>query len=175
VFVGRYDRRLDPKGRVSLPAEFVARLADTDRREVVLAPGQRGCIWLLPKSYWDTVCDRLAASYPSPVPGEFYHHCQARPLDQAGRVLLDDHARKLAGIPDPKQTARPKQTKKSDRADSSVQVTVCGTGRYIQIWAADRYGDTALTDEEFARRLADVSYAAPNSAPNSAHGGSAAE
>ncbi len=161
MFVGRYDRRLDPKGRVSLPAEFVARLADVDRREVVLAPGQRGCIWLLPKSYWDTVCDRLAASYPSPVPGEFYHHCQARPLDQAGRVLLDEHARRLAGIPDPKQT------KRKGQAENSIQVTVCGTGRYIQIWAADRYGDTALTDEEFARRLADASYAAA--------GGSAAE
>ena len=161
MFVGRVTRKLDAKGRLALPAEYLGKLEREDRDEVVLAPGPRGCIWLLPKSYWGTVSERLANSFSSPIPGEFYHHCQFRGLDQSGRVLLDEDARKLAGIPSAKEAAQAAEKAracgadpKSEEGDGAVRVTVCGTGRYIQIWFKPRYEETALSAESFAERLA---------------------
>ena len=140
MFVGRHARNLDRKSRLALPAEYVNRLQPDDRGELYVTPGKKGCIWLVPKSYWDKEFERLAAEYESEVPGEFYHHCQLRPVDKAGRLLLDGEARSLAGLSLPS-------------AETTVSVMVCGSGRYLQVWCKDRYQELARTPRDFARSL----------------------
>ena len=140
MFVGRQARNLDRKSRLALPAEYVNRLQPEDRTELYVTPGKKGCIWLVPKSYWDTEFERLADEYESAVPGEFYHHCRLRPVDKAGRVLLERETRELAGLSDP-------------AGDDVVEVMVCGSGRYLQIWDKSTYEDLARTPRDFARSL----------------------
>ena len=140
MFVGRHVRNLDRKCRLALPAEYVNRLQPDDRNELYVTPGKKGCIWLVPKSYWDKEFERLAAEYDSDVPGEFYHHCQLRPVDKAGRLLLDDSARPLADLATP-------------GADTTVTVMVCGSGRYLQVWEKGVYDELARSPRDFARRL----------------------
>ena len=140
MFVGRHARNLDRKSRLALPAEYVNRLLPDDRSELYVTPGKKGCIWLVPKSYWDTEFERLAAEYESAVPGEFYHHCRLRPVDKAGRVLLDDETRDLAALGDPS-------------GETAVSVMVCGSGRYLQIWNKSTYLELARTPRDFAQSL----------------------
>ncbi len=140
MFVGRHVRNLDRKSRLAIPAEYVNRLQPDDRGELYVTPGKQGCIWLVPKSYWATEFERLAAAYDSVVPGEFYHHCRLRPVDKAGRVLLDEETRELAGLPDPGTV-------------EVVAVMVCGSGRYLQVWDKATYQELARSPRDFARRL----------------------
>ena len=140
MFVGRHVRNLDRKSRLAIPAEYVNRLQPQDRDELYVTPGKKGCIWLVPKSYWEREFEQLAAEYASDVPDEFYHHCRLRPLDKAGRVLLDDDTRELAELPDP-------------AAGDTVAVTVCGSGRYLQVWGKGAYEQRARTPRDFARSL----------------------
>ena len=140
MFVGRHARNLDRKSRLALPAEYVNRLQPDDRGELYVTPGKKGCIWLVPKSYWDKEFERLAAEYESEVPGEFYHHCQLRPVDKAGRLLLDEAARSLAGLLVPS-------------AETTVSVMVCGSGRYLQVWEKGAYEGLAQSPRDFARSL----------------------
>ena len=57
MFIGEYQHSLDPKGRVSVPAKFRARLADG----VVLTRGLDGCLWLLPKADWAELSEKVSA------------------------------------------------------------------------------------------------------------------
>ncbi len=140
VFVGRHARNLDGKSRVAIPAEYVNRLQPDDRAEMYVAPGPKGCIRLVPKSYWDQEFERLARESASVVPDEFYHHCQLRPVDKAGRLLLDDRARDLAGLSEP-------------GSGEQVGVMVCGSGRYLQVWDRTRYESLARRPRDFATDL----------------------
>ena len=140
MFVGRHARNLDRKSRLAIPAEYVNRLQPDDRAEVYVTPGKKGCIWLVPKSYWEKEFERLAEEYESDVPGEFYHHCRLRPVDKAGRVLLDDETRQLAGLSDPGD-------------EDAVSVMVCGSGRYLQVWDKTTYEDLARSPRDFAKSL----------------------
>ena len=140
MFVGRHARNLDRKSRLAIPAEYVNRLQPEDRAELYVAPGKKGCIWLVPKSYWEREFERLAEECESEVPGEFYHHCQLRPVDKAGRILLDEQARGLADLPLP-------------QGDDPVAVMVCGSGRYLQVWEKGAYEGLARSPRDFSRNL----------------------
>ncbi len=140
MFVGRHARNLDGKSRLAIPAEYVGRLAPDERAEMYITPGVGGCIWLVPKSHWEKEFEAMAAGWSSAVPGEFYHHCQLRPVDKAGRILLDEQVRQLAGIPDPAR-------------DGASAVMVCGSGRFLQVWDRATYEGRAATPRDFARAL----------------------
>jgi DNA-binding transcriptional regulator/RsmH inhibitor MraZ len=141
VFVGKHDRQLDDKGRIAIPAEYVKQFegADGDRK-LVLTPGKSGCIWLITPRYWEEKFEEIARQYSSAIPDEFYHFCQERDVDKAGRLLVDEKARLLAGLPDP-------------AAGSPVQVVVAGSGRYIQIWRRDVYEGRASSPGAFAQAV----------------------
>jgi MraZ protein len=143
VFVGKHLRQLDAKGRLALPAEYLARLAPEERSEIYLAPGRGGCLHVLPRLYWEGQMETLAARYPSDVEHEFYHHCQLRSIDKAGRVLLDEEAREMAQLPAPE-------------ADGKTAVVVCGSGRYLQVWGHDAYRGRATSGRTFAGALPSV-------------------
>lgn len=142
MFVGKHDRQLDDKGRLAIPAEYVKQFeGDGGERKLVLTPGKSGCIWLITPRYWEEKFEEIARQYSSAIPDEFYHFCQERDVDKAGRLLVDEKARQLAGLPDPAAGAAP------------VQVVVAGSGRYIQIWRRDVYEGRASTPGAFAQAV----------------------
>jgi len=142
VFVGKHDRQLDDKGRLAIPAEYVKQFDGPEgERRLVLTPGKAGCIWLITPKYWEEKFEEIARQYSSAIPDEFYHFCQERDVDKAGRLLVDEKARQLAGLPDPAAAPAP------------VQVVVAGSGRYIQIWRRDVYETRASSPGAFAQAV----------------------
>ena len=141
MFVGKHDRQLDPKGRLAIPAEYVKQLGGSDgERKLVIAPGKAGCIWLVTLKHWEEKFEDFANAYTSAIPGEFYHLCQERDVDKAGRILIDEKARELAHLADPS-------------GGEAVPVIVAGTGRYIQIWRKDTYESRASSPGAFAQAV----------------------
>jgi DNA-binding transcriptional regulator/RsmH inhibitor MraZ len=141
VFVGKHDRQLDVKGRLAIPAEYVKQLGGSEsERKLVIAPGKAGCIWLVTQKHWEEKFEEFANAYASAIPGEFYHLCQERDVDKAGRILIDEKARELAQLADP-------------AGGDAVQVVVAGTGRYIQVWRKDVYESRATPPAAFAQAV----------------------
>ena len=142
MFVGRHVRQLDDKGRLAIPAEYLDLLAGPDREALFITPGKQGCMWLVPKSYYTGDFARVAESFQSVggAPDQFFHDCQRRTVDKAGRILIDQDARLLAGIPAP------------DGAEK-VTVVVCGSGRYLQVWHKPDYDGRAVPARQIAQSL----------------------
>lgn len=141
MYVGRHVRQLDGKGRVAVPAEFLARMGPEDRGEVYVTPGENGCIWLVPKTFYEAMAASLDESEGADeIRDQFYHLSQLRPIDKAGRIVLDEDARAFAGVPDPS-------------GDGKVAVVVCGSGRYMQVWEHRDYETRAKAPRDFAKNL----------------------
>jgi len=141
VFVGRHDRQLDEKGRVAIPAEYVRQIGgDENERKLVITPGSGGFICLITMKHWEEKFEEMARQFVSAIPHEFYQFCQERDVDKAGRILIDDKARQLAGLPDP-------------AGKDPVQVVVAGGGRYMQIWRKDLYESRASSPGAFAQAV----------------------
>jgi DNA-binding transcriptional regulator/RsmH inhibitor MraZ len=139
VFVGRHQRQLDEKGRLAIPAEYLALLGGADREALFITPGKRGGIWLVPPSYYQGDFLSVAPTFDGGVPDEFFHACQFRPLDKAGRILIDQDARVLAGLP--------------AAADAKPPVVICGSGRYLQVWSQPEYEAKATPARVLAQNL----------------------
>jgi len=149
LFVGRHDRQLDEKGRIAIPAEYVRQIGGAGGgdgpdgvgsdggRKLMVAPGSGGFICLITMKHWEEKFEEMAKQFVSAIPHEFYQFCQERDVDKAGRILIDDKARQLAGLADP-ATGGP------------VQVVVAGGGRYIQVWRKDLYESRASTAAAFS-------------------------
>lgn len=139
MFVGRHIRQIDDKGRLAIPAEYLDLLSEDDRKALYLTPGKQGCLWLVPPSYYLGDFVQVASSFEGGLPDEFFHVCQRRPLDKSGRILIDQDARALAGLAAPES--------------ESVQVVVCGSGRYLQVWPKAEYDGRATPPRHFAQNL----------------------
>jgi DNA-binding transcriptional regulator/RsmH inhibitor MraZ len=140
LFVGRHARNLDRKGRLAIPAEFLNRLGPDERDEIYVTPGERGCVWLLPKSYYEAFAAKVQESQDDDVADVFFHYSQLRSIDKAGRLLLDEGAREFAGIPDP-------------QGDDACAVMVCGSGHYMQVWEQGDYLGRVPDGRTFAQSL----------------------
>lgn len=141
-FIGRNDRPIDDKGRLAVPKEFLDELEGPDREALFITPG-KGCIWLVPPTYYRGEFSRGVSrglQAAGGVPDQFFHLCQRRTLDKAGRILIDQAARELAGIPAP------------DGPDKVI-VVVCGSGKYIQIWEKGAYERAAVAPAQVAQFL----------------------
>ena len=141
VFVGKHLRQLDDKGRLAIPAEYLSLLEGADRDALFIAPGKRGGLWLLPPSYYKGAFLEVAPRFDSVVPDEFFHDCQFRPLDKAGRILVDRDARVLGAFTE------------TPGSGGKVSVVVCGSGRYLQVWAQAEYDQKAISGRVLAQNL----------------------
>ncbi len=151
MFVGRFPRQLDEKGRLAIPADFVQLLGEGERDAMFVAPGAKGCIWLLPKSRYEWMVDLLADSPDDEARDLFFHYSQRKRLDKAGRVLLDDDALAFAGI---------------EREDGvRPRVVICGTGRYMEVWEEESYKARTKGPRQFAQDLRKLTRAAERRAP----------
>jgi MraZ protein len=122
LFVGAFERQLDDKSRLALPAPFRARLGE----HCYLAKGLDRAVTVVPAATFEAEAARLAERVER---GEadrqtlraLASSAQLVTLDKQGRVTVDEQLRAYAGLtPD-------------------APVTVAGAFDRLEIWSPERY------------------------------------
>lgn len=141
LFVGVFERQLDDKGRLALPATFRDRLGE----HCYLAKGQDKCVTVVPSGTFEAEAEAMAARVRL---GEVSRN-QLRALassailvslDKQGRVNLDEQLREFADLA------------------LGEPVTVAGSFDRLELWSPQRFaliddqGTTQLTGPDLAGR-----------------------
>ncbi|RLC73098.1 MAG: division/cell wall cluster transcriptional repressor MraZ [Chloroflexi bacterium] len=125
MFLGEYEHRLDPKGRVAIPSRFREEFKDG----LVLTRGVEKCLAAYPVSEWQKVAERLASLPATRLKSRrlsrfvFASAFYLEP-DRLGRILLPPPLRQYAEVKD--------------------VVVIVGVNSYVEIW------DKKLWEEEKA-------------------------
>lgn len=139
LFVGAFERQLDDKGRLAMPATFRDRLGE----HCYLAKGQDKCVTVVPSTTFEEEAEAMAARVRL---GEVSRN-QLRALassailvslDKQGRVNLDEQLRGYADLA------------------LGEPVTVAGSFDRLELWSPQRFaliddnGTTELTGPDLA-------------------------
>lgn len=134
LFVGAFERQLDDKGRLALPAAFRDRLGE----HCYLAKGQDKCVTVVPSATFEAEAEAMAARVRN---GEVSRN-QLRALassailvslDKQGRVNVDEQLREYADLA------------------LGEPVTVAGSFDRLELWAPQRF---ALVNDDGTGDLA---------------------
>ena len=128
-FMGTYSPKLDPKGRVILPAKFATGLQDG----VVITRGQERCLYLYPKAEFTNLYQRMQDSPAS------------------GRQARDTMRLFLAGADDEELDAQRRVTIPSvlrSYASLTTDLAVIGVGPHVEIWDATTWEDYVTQHEQ---------------------------
>ena len=138
MFQGAFPYRVDDKGRLKMPAEFVSQLGDTFT--ITRGLGKPGFLWILPDSEWGPMVERLrgqtlADQRTLPLQRWFIGSAVTTSLDGQGRLAIPPVLRDYAGI--------------------QHEVMVVGVGPRIELWARERWDQyEQLMSEELIEELA---------------------
>ena len=136
---GEYDCKLDPKGRLVLPAKVKAALPNTDANQLVLVRGLEPCLVLYPRSAWKVIEEKVTALDEF---NEEYRQFQRNfmrgmmdvELDSIGRFLLPGSMRRYAGL--------------------EKDAVIVGVGNRCEIWDPARYDEYLIKDTAAFSKLA---------------------
>ena len=136
---GEYDCKLDPKGRLVLPAKVKAALPDAYANQLVLVRGLEPCLVLYPRSAWEVIQAKVMALDEF---NEEYRQFQRNfmrgmtevELDSIGRFLLPGSMRRYAGL--------------------EKDAVIVGIGNRCEIWDPARYDDFLIKDASTFSKLA---------------------
>lgn len=115
IFAGEFEHRIDPQGRISIPARFRTAFEDG----IVLGKAYDRCVQVYTPEEWEKAADSLAST-PANLGAarrlNRLHFSGAYPsqLDRSGRVLVPPQLREYAGL--------------------GENVVLVGTGRFFEIW-----------------------------------------
>ncbi len=120
MLIGEFTHTLDDKKRITLPTKLRKELGKT----VVVAPGLDSCLFLFTKNEWVRIADKLSSgSMLEQNTRSFsrYLFGQAMDLDvdSAGRILIPDNLRTLAGL--------------------SQKVVLIGVKSRMEIWSEEKW------------------------------------
>lgn len=136
---GEYECKLDPKGRLVLPAKIKANLPEASGNQVVLTRGFEPCLVLYPKQEWKTIYDRVAALNEF---NEEYRQFQRNFFRGNTEIELDNTGRFVL----PRTMQR--------YADIEKEVIIVGLGNRVEIWNPERYEDFLIKDQQQFSNLA---------------------
>lgn len=126
MFLGKYEYKIDTKGRVAIPPKYRGQFAEG----IVLTKGFDRCINAYPSRAWK----QFSESFNTLPPGRsksrridrfLFASAFSLELDDQGRILLPPPLREWAGIKE--------------------NMTIAGVNTYLEIWGEE------LWDEEQAR------------------------
>ena len=128
---GEYDCKLDPKGRLVLPAKVKAALPDAYANQLVLVRGFEPCLTLYPRAAWEVILAKVTALDEF---NEEYRQFQRNflrgmteiELDSIGRFGLPSTMRRYAGI--------------------EKDAVVVGLGNRLELWDPTRYESFLIKD-----------------------------
>jgi MraZ protein len=137
MFLGEYDLRIDPKGRLAIPAKF----RDEFRGRLVISRGFDRCLNIHTLAEWQQVADALVslpATQLNPRRIARFTFSGAFDLgpDRQGRIVLPLALRQYAGIND--------------------EVVLVGVYTHLQVWARDLW---AAEKQFVAEHAADIAEA----------------
>lgn len=140
IFSGRYECKVDPKGRLALPARIKAAIPDFNGDTLVLRHGDDGCLALYPHVEFNKLLNQVnSLSDRDPlhrkIKRAFFEGMTEVELDSAGRFLIPKTFLQAAGI---------------DK-DASVN----GMGSYVEIWNPDKYTANKIDDNDELTTLMD--------------------
>lgn len=123
-FFGEYECKLDEKGRLKLPSAILNQLEDSSSREFVANRGFEKCLYLFPKSVWNTKLKEVQGlnEYLPEVrqfKRYFYRGATEFNPDKTDRILLPKILLEYAGI------------------DRTLIITAVGD--YLELWNAETY------------------------------------
>jgi MraZ protein len=137
MFLGEYELRIDPKGRLAIPARF----RDEFRGRLVISRGFDRCLNIHTLAEWQQVADALVslpATQLNPRRIARFTFSGAFDLgpDRQGRIVLPLALRQYAGIND--------------------EVVLVGVYTHLQVWARDLW---AAEKQFVAEHAADIAEA----------------
>lgn len=132
IFMGSYDRGLDAKGRITLPASFREALG---AEGAVLTRGLDRSLFLFPKQYFLELRQRLRALS---ITQDEERRLKRLIFSGAAPIKPDGQGR--VNIPPPLR----------HHAELDGSVTVIGNDSYIEIWSAENWTDQLRQFEESA-------------------------
>ena len=136
---GEYDCKLDPKGRLVLPAKVKAALPDAYANQLVLGRGLEPCLVLYPRSAWDVIQARVMAldefneEYRQ-FQRNFFRGMTEVELDSINRFMLPRSMLRYAGV--------------------EKEAIIVGLGNRCEIWDPARYDEFLIKDQQSFSKLA---------------------
>lgn len=120
MFLGEYEYKIDPKGRVSIPPKFRKHFAEG----IVLNMGAEQCINVYPPQVWEGIAEKYDSGPIAPSKlrqrnRAIFASAFALELDEQGRVMLPPPLRRHAGIKD--------------------NLVIAGANKYLEIWSMERW------------------------------------
>jgi len=139
-FISEFKCKLDPKGRLVLPAKFKAALPETLGNELVLRRGEDPCIVVYPKVEFKKLYNKVSAlSDFNPTERKFKRQFLSGlsevELDNSGRFLIVKQMLEWAGI--------------------DKEAILVGMGTNIEIWDPVKYQEYSSMDHEEFSGLAE--------------------
>ena len=136
MFLGEYEHKIDPKGRVAIPPKFRGEFWEG----IVLARGLDRCIIAYPPPLWKEVSDKFhalptARSKERRMSRTIFAPSFSLELDDQGRVVLPPPLRQHAEI---------KET-----------VIIAGINTYLEIWSKELWEEEQALMEEQAWQIAE--------------------
>jgi MraZ protein len=136
-FQGRYDAKIDAKGRMVFPAKLKASLSETNGSQMTLFKSDDGCLELYTALEWNRIAGgvanmkpnaQLTASQVSRFKTRFFSRQIDVELDSNGRLLL------------PKGHV--------DHACIVKDVVVVGEWKKVRLWEPSKY-ESFISDDDF--------------------------
>jgi len=129
TYSGTYDCKMDPKGRIVLPARLKARLPEAIEQKIVILLGFRKCLTIYTMSQWEEKLKSFAQVSEYDEEGQqfirdFTYGMSEETLDSVGRFSLNKKLIQYAGL--------------------TSDVILAGVGSKIEIWNPKEY-EKALT------------------------------
>ena len=143
IFAGEYEHRIDPQGRVAIPARFKMAFIDG----IVLSRAYDNCVVIYTPEEWDRAASEISQQPSTSASARklarlTFSGAFAGTLDRSGRVVVPVQLREYAGL--------------------GEDVVIVGTGRFIEIWSAAAWAEERrVLDSE----ATDIAEAAPQITP----------
>jgi len=140
-FHGEYQHRIDPQGRVAIPARYREVFASG----IYLTRGFDACIWAFSPDEWESYSSRYAAMSPNSrvartLRRRVFGSTFDLEIDRQGRVVLPQPLRQYAGLQE--------------------EVVIVGAGTWLELWDRGRW-EEMITEIDGA----DPDFADPSETP----------
>ena len=137
-FTSEYDCKLDPKGRLILPAKLKAALPESHGNELMIVLGFEPCLVLYPIVEYNKTYSKVAGldelkKEDRNIQRNFFRRNIDVELDSAGRFLI------------------PKSMKQAVKIDKVVKVV--GVGNRMEIWDPEVLEDYLMESEELSNEV----------------------
>lgn len=141
MFIGEYRHNLDDKGRAAIPAKFRFAL----KKGAVVTKGLDNCLFLLTKTEWEKLAQKLAALPFSQANSRAFARLMLAgamevEIDKQGRAILPEYLRAFAGL--------------------KKNLVIAGLYSRIEIWDEAKWktykNRTEAKSNEIAERMAEL-------------------